>query len=274
MKTGPGTRKVESRQPLRRKPAERARSSSAHWLVLALVMGFTCLGADTNPGSKLKVLVVTGGHGFEKEPFDRMFNDNPGINPTMAAHAGTNATVFERDDLLTYDVVVLYDIRKSITESQKAKFLALFDKGIGLVVLHHAIVSYQHWPEYEKIIGGLYPEPDDKSGVVTAQVGYEHDIEIPVTIVARDHPVTSGLKDFTIHDEIYWGYRVAAGVTPLISTTHPKSGKPLGWCREQGKSRVVYLQLGHGPEAFENRNYRTLVANSIRWTAHRQAAGL
>ena len=58
-------------------------------------------------------------------------------------------------------------------------------------------------------------------------------------------------------------------VTPLITTTHAKSGKPLGWSRTQGNSRVVYLQLGHGPEAFNNENYRKLVAQSIRWTAKR-----
>ena len=232
-----------------------------------LLAGIVSLTAQTNAVPKLKVLVVTGGHGYEKEPFERMFNDDRGISTTFAQHQGANATVFEREDLLTFDVVVLYDIRKELTETQKAKFLALFDKAIGLVVLHHALVSYQHWPEYEKIIGGLYPEEDGKSGVVTERVGYQHDVKIPVTIVAKDHPITAGLKDFTIHDEIYWGYRVHPEVTTLISTTHPKSGKPLGWCRDQGKSRVVYLQLGHGPEAFEDVNYRKLVASSIRWSA-------
>jgi type 1 glutamine amidotransferase len=94
-------------------------------------------------------------------------------------------------------------------------------------------------------------------------------VEIPVVVVAKDHPITAGLKDFTIHDEIYWGYRVDKDVTPLITTTLPKSGKPLGWCRLEGKSRVVYLQLGHGPEAFNNDHYRKLVAQSVQWTAKR-----
>jgi type 1 glutamine amidotransferase len=164
---------------------------------------------------------------------------------------------------------VLYDMPKTITEQQKQNFLALFDKGTGLVVLHHALVSYQHWPEYEQIIGGRYPEADGKSGVVTLEVGYEHDVEIPVVIVAKDHPVTAGLNDFTIHDEIYWGFRVQPDVAVLLTTTHLKSGKPLAWARNQGKSRVVFIQLGHGPEAFVNPNYRQLLAQSIRWTAKR-----
>jgi type 1 glutamine amidotransferase len=164
---------------------------------------------------------------------------------------------------------VLYDMPKAITEAQKAKFLSLFDKGIGVVVMHHALVSYQHWPDYERIIGGRYPEEDGKSGAVTEQVGWQHDVEVPVKIVAKDHPITSGLKDFVINDEIYWGFRVGSDVTPLLTTTHPKSGKPLMWTRTEGKSRLVYLQLGHGPSAFKDPNYRQLVSRSIRWVAGR-----
>jgi type 1 glutamine amidotransferase len=233
-------------------------------LLAMLAIDLATAAEDT----KLKVLIITGGHGFEKEPFFKVFQDNTEIAFTAASHGKTNATAYERDDLLSYDVVVLYDMPKTITEAQKAKFLSLFDKGVGLVVLHHAIVSYQYWPDYERIIGGRYPEPDaNKPGVVTAEAGYEHDVDIPVVIVARDHPITEGLKDFTIHDEIYWGFRVRPDVKPLITTTHPKSGKPLAWTRTEGKSRVVYLQLGHDHSAYENPNYRRLIAQSIRWAA-------
>ena len=236
-------------------------------LLLALLFGGLASAADSAP--KIKVLLVTGGHGFEKEPFYKVFRDNPRIQLTATEHTGTNATAFERADLLSFDVVVLYDIRRTITDEQRARFLSLFEKGVGLVVLHHAIVSYQHWPDYERIIGGKYPEEDGKSGVVTPEVGYKHDEEVPVVIVAPDHPITSGMKDFTIHDEIYWGYWAGKDVTPLITTTHPKSARPLAWVRTEKNSRVVYLQLGHDHQAYENPNFQQLVARSIQWTAKR-----
>lgn len=240
--------------------------------LLAIVIALLVLGAATGgtAENKLKVLVVTGGHGFEKEPFFQMFSDNDGIKFTTATHASkTNASVYEREDLLGYDVVVLYDMPQHITESQKARLLSLFDKGTGLVVLHHALVSYQNWPEYEQIIGGRYQEPDpNKSGKVTEAVGWQHDVDVPV-VVATNHLITSGVSDFLIHDEIYWGYRVGKDVTPLVTTTHPKSGKPLAWARRQGQSRVFFMQLGHGKTAFENKNYRRLLAQGIRWTAQR-----
>jgi type 1 glutamine amidotransferase len=236
-------------------------------LLLTVSAGIISFPAEAGP--KIKVLLVTGGHGFEKEPFFQVFKNNLEISFTHAAHATTNATVYEREDLLTYDVVALYDMPKEITEAQKAGFLSLLEKGVGLVVLHHALVSYQHWPEYERIIGGRYPEEDGKSGAVTEQVGYQHDVEVPMIIVTKDHPITAGMKDFTIHDEIYWGYRVGSDVTPLITTTHPKSGKPLAWTRTEKNSRIVYLQSGHDHSAYENPNYRQLVARSIRWVARR-----
>jgi type 1 glutamine amidotransferase len=233
-------------------------------LIPVLLMAALSVAAAEGP--KLKVLIVTGGHGFQREPFFQVFTDNPGIAFTEAKHT-RDADAYERDDLLSHDVIVLYDMPKTITEPQKEKFLALFKKGVGVVVMHHALVSYQHWPEYERIIGGRYPEEDGKSGAVTEQVGWQHDVDVPVVVTAKDHPITKGIKDFLVRDEIYWGFRVGADVNPLITTTHPKSGKPLMWTRAEGKSRLVYLQLGHGPSAFKDENFRELVARSIRWVA-------
>lgn len=236
--------------------------------LVALLVSVGHSAEEEKSPQKLRVLVVTGGHGFEAEPFFKIFQENPEITFTAVKHR-KDADAFEREDLLSHDVVVLYDMPKTITEAQKARFLALFEKGVGVLVLHHALVSYQQWDDYERIIGGRYPEAPGKGGVVTPEVGYEHDVEIPVTIVAKDHPITQGLADFTIHDEIYWGYRVQPDVTPLLRTTHAKNDKPLAWVRSEGASRVAYLQLGHGRSAYENPQYRQLVAAGIRWVGRR-----
>src|SRR5207253_1263263 len=66
------------------------------------------------PRTKTKVLIITGGHGFEKNPFFAMFQDNPDLTFTNAEHSKTNASAYDRDDLLTYDAVVLYDMPREI----------------------------------------------------------------------------------------------------------------------------------------------------------------
>ena len=236
------------------------------WL-LALVTGGMASAAED--GGKLKVLLVTGGHEFEPGPFFRVFKANSNITFT-AASQDKSSEAYERDDLLSYDVVVLYDMVQKISDTQKTRFMALFDKGVGLVVMHHALCSYQDWPEFRRIIGGKYLLSEEKEGEKTwPKSDYQHDVDVPVQIVAKDHPITAGLEDFTIHDEIYMNFRTQPDVTALITTTHPKSGKPLAWCRTQGKSRVVYLQLGHDHQAYENPSYRQIVARSIQWAAPR-----
>ena len=69
-----------------------------------------------------------------------MFQDNPEITFTNAIQARSSSTAYDREDLLSYDCIVLYDMVQNVNEAQKAKFLALFDQGIGLVVTHHALV--------------------------------------------------------------------------------------------------------------------------------------
>lgn len=237
--------------------------------MLAVVLGLLVGLSNAFAAAGIKVLLITGGHGFERQPFFAMFQQNPDFAVTHMEHGKNGSEAYDREDLLTFDAVVLYDMVQKITPSQKERFLDLFEKGVGLVVLHHALVSYQEWPEFERVIGGRYPEDQSKKGKVTEAVGYLHDQKVPVQIVAKRHPITAGLEDFVLHDEIYWGYRVGKDVTPLITTSHPKSAKPLGWTREEKKSRVVYLQCGHGPEAFVDSNYKKLLSQSIQWVARK-----
>jgi type 1 glutamine amidotransferase len=215
---------------------------------------------------KIRLLILTGGHGYPREAFFRMFAENAEVSFTHVEHTKGTADGWERADLAAADVVVLYDMPPSFTPIQQERMRSLFARGTGLVVLHHALVSEHQWPEYERIIGGVYPV---KGAPGAESSGYRHDVDIPVTIAASSHPITAGLAGFTVRDEIYWGFRVGADVTPLLTAMHPDSSNPIAWCRTEGRSRVVYLQLGHGQLCMDNPHYRDLLARSLRWAARR-----
>src|SRR6185369_2979040 len=103
------------------------------FMLMALVLPLKAAEAG-----KTKVLLITGGHSFEREPFFKVFSENPNISFTHAEHSKGTADAFDRADLFNYDAVVLYDMPKEITDTEKKHFVELFNKGIGLVVLHHA----------------------------------------------------------------------------------------------------------------------------------------
>lgn len=229
-------------------------------LLLALITGCASPGTHAAADHKIKVLVLTGGHGFKAEPFFQMFKDNPEISFTAAAQTNA-AEAYDRDDLFSYDVVVLYDSPSNITDSQKARFLALFDKGIGVVVLHHAYLSYPMWTEYERIAGGKYVYLNEQMVNGIQSSNYKV-VDIPVTVVAK-HPVTAGISDFTMHDELYLNMHMLDNSKPLLKT----GDEWLAWYRTEKKSRVVGTILGHSH--YDDPNFRKFLAQSIRWTAKR-----
>src|SRR5687768_13904673 len=114
------------------------------FVLLLLTLAVSALAAEP---PKTKVLLITGGHGFATNEFLKVFAENAAIQSTHANHAKGAANAYDRDDLYDYDAVVLYDMPKEINDAQKKRFTELTEKGIGLVVLHHALVSYQHWPD-------------------------------------------------------------------------------------------------------------------------------
>ena len=215
----------------------------------------------------LRLLIVTGGHDFEREAFFAMFDSFQGMTHREVQHPAANDQ-YASEAAAEYDVLVLYDLNQTITEEQKAALLAMLERGKGLVVLHHALADYQDWDEWREVIGGRYfLAPIEREGKQIPASTYRHGVDIPVHVADPDHPVTKGLSDFTIHDEVYGGYEVLASVHPLLTTNHPESSPTLAWTNTYGNSRVVTIQLGHDRVAWENPNYRTLVYQAIRWGA-------
>jgi type 1 glutamine amidotransferase len=226
-------------------------------------------GQAQEPPGKIRVLLVTGGHDFERDAFFQVFKDNPDITCQSVEHPNAHA-LLKADAAKAYDVLVLYDMHQEITEETKADFLARLKEGKGLVVLHHAIASYQKWPEYAKIIGArYYLEPTVVDGVKKARSAYQHGVQISIHIADPQHPVVQGIQDYVIHDETYKLFDVADECHPLLTTDEPLSNKVIGWAKTYAGARVVYLQSGHDHFAYENPNYRQILRQAIRWTAQR-----
>ena len=241
------------------------------WAVVALA-GLTCLLARANdaaeaPAAKLRLLIVQGGHDFETNQFLRLFQDNPAVTFKVVQQPDSAAWL-KPDRAAQYDVLVLYDMWQSISEEAKTDFCSLLQKGKGLVALHHSLGSYQKWDDYARIIGGRYHlEKRTENGSDRAASTYKHDVDFTVRVADPNHPVTRGLKDFPIHDETYGGVEVKPASHVLLTTDEPTSTPSVAWTSQYGAARIVCIQLGHDHQAYENPNYRRLVAQAIGWVA-------
>jgi len=220
------------------------------------------------PLDPLKVVVVTGGHDFEHDPFFAMFQGHKDIKYVEAAQKD-HSELFEDISNWDYDVIVLYNMSQNIAPKRQANFKSLLkEKGVGLVALHHAEGAFNTWEDYRQIIGARYPLKEQQiDGKQYATGTYDHDMDVNVKIADREHPITRGLSDFTIHDETYKGNWFAPDNHVLLTTDHPKSDTTICWTRPSGDNRIVFLQLGHDSKAYANPNLRQLIVRAIRWSA-------
>lgn len=229
---------------------------------MALVAFMPVSGAGT---SKIRVLVITGGHDYQEEQFNQMLSSLGDRITCQVAELPEAFAMFSKAGRKSYDVLVFYHMWQQITGDQAAELASCISEGKPLVVLHHSICAFDDWPEYFNIIGGKYfHKATVVNGKEYAPCTYIHDVHFRVNI-AGTHPVTAGLNDFDIFDETYKGYYVAPDVTPILTTAEVSSTPVIGWAKTYGKARVVTLQSGHDVPTFEQAEYRKLLKQAIEW---------
>ena len=89
-----------------------------------------------------------------------------------------------------------------------------------------------------------------------------------VQIDDPSHPITAGVSNFEVEDEIYisaWD----PSIHILASANWQWQDKqhPMAWTQPYGKGRVFYTALGHGPGTFERQMMQRLMINAALWAA-------
>jgi len=216
----------------------------------------------------VRVLLVTGGHGFDREPFYKFLGSLSGIVFSEVTHP--NAMVmFRPENRALFDVALFYDMPRTISEQEKKDFTDCLNEGKGVVVWHHAYCSYQDWDEYQNIIGGRYHERPwvDSNGVQRLASSYKYNVKIRVNVADINHPITKGIEDFDIIDETYANGSVNPDVHILLTTEEPSSTPALAWTNKYGNSKVVTILLGHDNQAWSNPSFAKLMTQAIMWAS-------
>ena len=226
--------------------------------------------SDVSTGPRL--LVVTGGHPFEREPFEAVFD---AIAPSRWTHAEQPEAhaLLSPGGCVDVDAIVFYDISglrftrsdpplelTSPSPSVIAGFHDLIDAGKGLVFLHHAVASWPLWPEFAEIVGARYLyQPGSLRGVDFPDSGYRFDVRHRVEVLDPTHPVCAGLgATFELTDELYLFPVFEDSVVPLLRTDFPmddptqffspdlairgKRNSNEGWTHPVGSSLVGWVK--------------------------------
>lgn len=253
----------------------------------------------------IRVAVVTKGHPFEADAFFAVFDSLRDVVWEHVEHPDAiglvrPARAGEFDAFVMYDMPgVVFDRsggpagRVDPPEGYAEAFEGLLARGKGMVFLHHAIAGWPGWDRYGEVIGGRFHyTPARWNGIELPDSGYRHDVTHTVDVVDPDHPICAGVpKSFEITDEVYLYPVDEANVTPLMRSrhrftddlfysadlavrgsrfsndgwSHPSGSDLVAWTRNEGRSRIVYVQFGDGPQTYADPNYRRIVRNAVAW---------
>jgi len=241
------------------------------------------LEVQPKDSSLAKIVLVAGhpSHGPGEHEFFagcavlmELLNENQGVAPVMAKNGWPK-------DPRTFEnarAVVFYmdggDGHPIVQDHHLQEVERLLRAGTGFVNLHYA-VEYPN--RYEKQIlpalGGYY-----ETGVSINPTWEAHIKSLP------KHPITRGVKPFTIVDEWYYNIHFVPGmrnVTPILQATPPDQtrGTPsarehlgrketLAWAFDRADGgRSFGFTGGHYHRNWGNEDFRRLVVNAILWSA-------
>ena len=228
---------------------------------------FNVLADESSDEKKLRILLIVGGHSYDRENLHAMLNAFPNA-------VFDEIAIPDKQDMLKpglskdYDVLVFHDQSFfELTQEQKDNLEKLFgDEGIPTVMLHHALISHPEFPLFRELYGAQYllkdTEIDDR---IYKASSYLRPTNVKICIAARKHPVTEGVGDFTLDDEVFKNVYYNPHIDVLARADHPEGDRPAIWLWRYKKTPVFGMIQGDAGGAFNDPNYRKLFYRGVRY---------
>lgn len=166
-----------------------------------------------------------------------------------------------------------------LSDESKKAFVTFLKEGGGLLVIHFANGAYHpslpkaeaaDWPEYRAIVRRVWDHNSNpKSG---------HDAFGPflVQVTKVKHPITDGLKDFDVTDELYYRQAGKEPIEPLLAarSRDTKQDEPLAFAYTYGKGRIFQTLLGHSEKTYDTFEPREILRRAAAWVSQREVRPL
>ena len=236
----------------------------------ALLAAVCCISADVaaqpKQKGKVSVLLIAGD---DVAPYHDWREISEKTREVLASSPRFDVKVCEDPLILEsntalgkYDVILLTMFNRGPTISGQAKenLLEFVKKGKGFYVQHLASASFPEWDEFGKLCGRKW---------VMGTSGHGPRAVFGTKVVNKEHPITRGLKDFKIFDELYAKLQGDSEIEVLVSADSDWSNntEPLVFTRPYGKGRCVHNALGHDHKAILDPNMKQLIRNGVEWAA-------
>ena len=147
----------------------------------------------------------------------------------------------------------------------RASLLGFVESGKGFVGIHDAIATfvqypkYDQWPEFGRMLGGTENGGHPWNGEVMTMKVEDPGNPINAAFGGKDFQIADQafqLQEPVLRDRMHVLLRIDAEKTGparrILPVRKEDMDFPMSWIRRQGKGRVFYTGLGHGPDVFSN----------------------
>ena len=209
----------------------------------------------------LKIAVLVENHPYDVVAFQEMLNS---FEDCRCFVQPIDLFVQDEKNQGAYDVLLWYNMNwdEPAPGSPLRRYMEQRAGvgGQGIVLLHHALLTFQGWPLYTELCG-----LSDRGG---DHFRYHPNEQVRQTILPTGHPITRGMQDFTVVDETYSiGEPDLSGNTILITTPNTSGVRNIAWVRRYRDSRVFCYASGHDDQTYSHEGFRRILLRGLRWAA-------
>ena len=234
--------------------------------VLFLLLFGMCYGV--HGAKKINVLILSGknNHNWEKTtPYlVNMFSQTGQFKTDVTEKPDT----LKACDLAAYDVVLsnwtsFPNTTYRWPEETEKSLINFIREGGGFVTFHASSTAFYEWPEFKQISTGAWINGTKHGKPCAAHVNIQN----------LKHPITKGMADFCIYDELWENAEQNPGFTVLATANNQFTIKdrlqnqPVVMVKTIGKGRIFHTTLGHDVRMMRNTGFQTLLLRGTEWAA-------
>ena len=207
----------------------------------------------------LKLLVFAGMEG--------VYHDHVGhgkfiadmLNKTGEIEAGCERDYeILSDGLSQYDVVLFYTDVGDLTNAQEDGLLNFIRQGGGFFGLHTAAASFRNSEGYHGMLNAFFD-------------GHSAYMDFTVNVIAPNDPITEGISDFVVTDELYYLKHNPSISQHLMQAYDPTKNEThvMAFRHTYSNGRIFYFALGHDMAVLEHPTFQEVLRRGTLWVGQR-----
>ncbi len=239
------------------------------YLILASIFLCSyCTNKEQLPEAKISLLILSGSNNHDWEAttrqLQRMYLESEKFDVAITESPDTlNYDHFDKFDAIVSNWTAWpkHDIRWP--KAAEEGLMNFIKEGGGFVLFHAASSTLYDWAPYQQLVGSSWGD-STKHGKITPH---------KVVFKDKDHPITKGISDFWITDELWVNSQTHTDLNILAEAYSDPENKgrgkmePVVTWNTLGKGRSFHNILGHDVRAMKNTGWRTLMLRGTEWAA-------